>query len=140
MSAVPLAVNFRYSRKNSKQWGRVNVDAKILEKRTTKRTKMVATLKVFNVEPGSALNQLAHTLDISSAGAKIGAMREEIQVGTIVVVQHKQARANCRVIWTRRMGAGEFQIGIEFVGRNAQFWGIDLDDERVGVWLTGSER
>jgi PilZ domain-containing protein len=117
------------------------VDPKILEKRTTKRTKMVATLKVSNAEqPGAAPNQLAHTLDISSSGARIGAMREEIQAGTILVVQHKQARANCRVIWTRRMGAGEFQIGIEFIGRTPQFWGIDLDDERVGVWLTGSAR
>lgn len=102
---------------------------------------MVATLKISNAEQyGSALNHLAHTLDISSSGAKIGALREDIRPGTILVVQHKQARANCRVIWTRRMGVGEFQIGIEFVGRNAQFWGIDLDDERVGVWLTGSER
>lgn len=66
-------------------------------------------------------------------------MRTEIQPGCDLVLQHKQARAHCRVVWVRQMSSGEFQIGVEFVKRNAQFWGIDLDDERVGVWLTSSE-
>ncbi|HEX3321010.1 MAG TPA: PilZ domain-containing protein [Terriglobales bacterium] len=117
------------------------MDAKILERRTTKRTKMVATLKILGPDPqGPASTQLAHTLDISSSGAKIGAMRAEIEPGIILVLQHKQARAQCRVTWVRRMSSGEFQIGVEFLKPNAQFWGIDLDDERVGVWLATSNR
>jgi hypothetical protein len=102
---------------------------------------MVATLKILESQPQVlGVPQLAHTLDISSSGAKIGAMREEVQPGSMLLLQHKQARAKARVIWARRMGSGEFQIGVEFVGRAAQFWGIDLDDGRVGVWLTSSER
>jgi hypothetical protein len=32
------------------------------------------------------------------------------------------------------------QIGIEFTGNKSHFWGMELDDQCAGVWLSESER
>ena len=117
------------------------MDGKILEKRTVKRTKMVVALKVLKAQPEAQDQQfIAHTLDISSVGARVGAVRELIQPGSVVTVQRKQTRAQCRVMWSRQMASGEIQLGIEFLGRNPQLWGIELEDDCAGVWLSSAER
>jgi hypothetical protein len=35
---------------------------------------------------------------------------------------------------------GKIQIGIEFLGRDAQIWGLDLDENCAGIWASKSER
>jgi hypothetical protein len=35
---------------------------------------------------------------------------------------------------------GKIQIGIEFLGRAAQIWGLDLDENSAGIWASKSER
>ena len=87
-----------------------------------------------------AANLIVHTLDISSSGAKIGALREWMQPGSELVVQRRQTRARCLVMWSRKVAPGEIQIGIKFLGRDARFWGLDLDDDCAGVWFSESER
>jgi hypothetical protein len=79
-------------------------------------------------------------LDISSTGAKIGAVREYIQPGSVLLLQHGHQRAQCRVIWSRRVGPAEIQIGVEFLKHGAPFWELDLDEGRAGVWLSLSQR
>jgi hypothetical protein len=115
------------------------MDTKAVEKRTVKRTKMVVGLRVPKPQAhGSDL--LVHTLDISSSGAKIGALREWIQPGSELLIQRRHTRARCRVTWSRKIGSQEVQIGIEFLGRDPGFWGLDLDDNCAGVWISQSER
>jgi len=117
------------------------MDGKILEKRTVRRTKMVVALKVLKSQPeGQDQQFIAHTLDISSVGARIGAVRELIQPGSLVTIQRKQTRAQCRVMWSRTIAPGEIQIGIEFLGCEAQIWELDLDEDRAGIWASKSER
>ena len=115
------------------------MNTKALDKRTFKRTKMVVGLRVPKPQL-QASDQLVHTLDISSSGAKIGALREWIEPGSVLIVQRRHTRAQCRVMWSRQVAPGEVHIGIEFLGRDAQFWGLDLDDGCAGVWLSASER
>ena len=115
------------------------MDNKALEKRVLRRTKMVVGLRIY--EPKLHANQLfVHTLDISSTGAKIGAVREYIQPGSVLLIQHGRNRAQCRVIWSRQVGPREIQIGVEFLKNNPRFWHVDLDEGRAGVWLSHSER
>jgi len=83
---------------------------------------------------------LVHTLDISSSGAKIGAVREWIQPGSVLIIQYKHNRAQCRVKWSREIAPREIQIGIEFLDRATEIWGLDLDEDCAGVWLSSSER
>ena len=87
-----------------------------------------------------AADLLVHTLDISSTGAKIGALRESMQPGSALIVQRRQTRARCLVMWSRKVAPGEIQIGIKFLGRDSLFWGVDLEDDGAGVWFSESER
>jgi hypothetical protein len=115
------------------------MDNKALEKRVLRRTKMVVGLRIH--QPKLHANQLlVHTLDISSTGAKIGAVREYVGPGSVLLIQHGHNRAQCRVIWSHRVGPTEIQMGVEFLKNNPRFWHVDLDEGRAGVWLSHSER
>jgi hypothetical protein len=115
------------------------MNTKALDKRAVKRTKMVAGLRLANPHP-QARDLLVHTLDISSSGAMIGALRERIEPGSILFIQRRHTRAQCRVMWSRQLAPGEVQIGIEFLGHDARFWGLDLEDGCAEVWMSATER
>ena len=115
------------------------MNAKAFDKRTVKRIKMVLGLRLRQSQP-QAPDLLVHTLDINSSGAKIGALREWIESDSFLVIHRGHTRARCRVVWSRQVGPKEVQIGIEFKKQDARFWGLDLDDECAGVWLSKSER
>jgi hypothetical protein len=115
------------------------MDNKSLEKRVLKRTKMVVGLRISQSESDTS-QLLVHTLDISSTGAKIGALREYIRPGSVLLLQHGHNRAQCRVTWSRRVGPTEIQMGVEFLKSGARFWELDLDEGRAGVWMSLSQR
>ena len=100
---------------------------------------MVLGLRIFQPEV-RASQLLVHTLDISSTGAKIGAVREYIHPGNVLFIQRGHNRAQCRVMWSRRVGPREIQMGVEFLKHGTRFWELDLDEGRAGVWLSLSER
>lgn len=100
---------------------------------------MVLGLRIFQSEV-HASQLLVHTLDISSSGAKIGAVREYIHAGTVLLVQRGHKRTQCRVIWSRRVGPKEIQMGVEFLKHGTRFWELDLDEGSAGVWLSLSQR
>jgi hypothetical protein len=115
------------------------MNPKALDKRMVKRTKMVVGLRVPKPQP-HAPDLLVHTLDISTSGAKIGALRECIQPGSVLLIQRRHTRVRCRVKWSHKIGPQEVQIGIEFLDRDPDFWGLDLDDNCAGLWISQSER
>ena len=119
-------------------------DKKALDNRSAKRTKMVVGLRVPQEpspqEPSHSAGLLVHTLDISPSGARIGALREGMKPGSALILQRKHTRARCRVMWSRNIAPGEIQIGIKFVGRDSCFWGLELDDDSVGVWSSDAAR
>ena len=110
-----------------------------LDKRALKRTKMVAGLRLANSQSNSS-DVLVHTLDISSSGAKVGALREWIEPGALLFMRRGNSRAQCCVKWTRQLAPGEVQIVVELVGTDTRFWGVDLDDGCAEVWLSSTER
>lgn len=100
---------------------------------------MVLGLRVPQ-QPFQSAELLVHTLDISPSGARIGAMRECLQPGSVLTIQRRHTRARCQVMWSRMMAPREIQIGIKFLGRDPDFWGLDLEDDCVGIWFRESER
>jgi PilZ domain-containing protein len=110
-----------------------------LEKRAAPRTKMVLPLKSSAAGPNN-LSIAVHTLDLSRQGAKLGAFRDELKIGDILTVQRQHKRAQCKVVWVREIGPREIQVGIELLRNDEGFWGISLEDERVGVCTFSSER
>jgi TonB family protein len=94
------------------------------------RTKMVLPLRVWpadesgqNVEP-----QLAHTVDISPIGGRLGGLRNPLPTGQTIMLQRGKNKAEFRVIWTKQLGPGEIQAGVESVAFEEKLWGIELPD------------
>ncbi len=114
-------------------------NTKRLDKRNTKREKMVLGLKVHQPESQDS-GLLVHTLDISSSGAKVGALRERLQPGSVILIQRAGTRAHCVVIWSREVAPHEIQIGIKLLGQDADLWGLELEDDRAGTRFSESER
>jgi PilZ domain len=115
------------------------MDTRTLDNRTLIRTKMVLGLRLSQPESEDP-NVLVHTLDISSSGAKLGALRVCIEPGSVLTVQRKHVRIQCRVMWSRSIAPGEIQIGIEFLRPDSQIWGLELEEHGAGVWMAQSER
>ena len=102
-----------------------------LENRSLKRARMVVGVKISDSETDSGSGRLVHTLDLCGSGAKLGGFREEMVVGKIVVLHRKHKKAPCKIVWTRVVGPGELQIGIQLLDEDLNFWGFDLVAENI---------
>jgi hypothetical protein len=71
---------------------------------------------------------LAHTLDISHTGARLGALHTQLRPGTVVSLRRGSKKANFRVTWVRQLAGDEVQVGVECVDSADNFWGVDLSD------------
>ena len=83
--------------------------------------------------PGSALKdqtgpRLAHTIDITPGGARLGALRQQLKVGTIVTLQRGPKKAKFRIAWVRQLAPTEVQAGVEAVEPQDEFRGVSLSD------------
>ncbi len=97
-------------------------------KRRSKRTKSVIPVRVWAA--GSKDNHLAHTLDVSNEGVKLGGYRGEIKVGDEIVVQYHQTHAQFRVTWiTACEGSSEKQIGAECLEPGKHLWGAPFPQQ-----------
>jgi len=51
-----------------------------------------------------------------------------LKIGTTIVVQYRQHKLRCGVVWMRLLeGTKEYQIGVELLGSWADTWGLDLN-------------
>lgn len=92
------------------------------------RTKMVLPLRLWVGDGGeeAAEPQLAHTIDISPIGGRLGGLRIELEPGQTVTLQRGQKKASFRVIWNSQLAPGENQAGIEAVQYDGSIWGVEL--------------
>jgi hypothetical protein len=99
-------------------------DLAMLDKRKSPRRKMVLPVKVSI----DSVTHLAHTIDITQNGARLGALRTELQPGAIVVLQRGSKRAKFQIAWSKQLAPNELQAGIECLQPLSNFWGVDLSD------------
>jgi ribosomal 50S subunit-recycling heat shock protein len=96
--------------------------------RRSKRTKSVVPVRVWIA--GSKASHLAHTLDVSNHGVKLGGCRGEMKVGDKIEVQYHHKQAKFRVAWiTAREGSSDKQIGAECLEPEKQVWGAPLPQQ-----------
>jgi TonB family protein len=95
------------------------------------RTKMVLPLRIWLDEQNAdgAAPQLAHTVDISPGGGRLGGLRILVQPGETILIQRGQQKAQFRVVWSKQMGPGEIQAGVESLDSDKRVWGIELPDQ-----------
>jgi hypothetical protein len=79
------------------------------------RTKAVLPVRVKGKDStGAPFEELAHTLDVTSAGLRLGAVRRHLNLLDEVTVFYRQRKMECRVVWTRKLkGTSEFQVGLQ---------------------------
>lgn len=99
-------------------------------KRRQKRIKMVLPVRLWARDAANKpVQELAHTLDITQTGARLGAIRHELKKGDKLTLQYHQRKISFRIVWVTQLeGTKEYQIGIEAVGGNGETWGLELND------------
>lgn len=97
-------------------------------KRRIDRAKAVLPVRILgNDASGDSYSDLVHTLDVSKAGVRLGAVRRQLEVGSPIVIQYRQHRAEFRVIWTKPLGKGaEQQVGLQ-ADAQRDLWGLDTN-------------
>ena len=96
-------------------------------RRKHKRIKMVLPIRVWAKDTSNhAFNELAHTLDITPQGARIGAIHYQLKLGDKLTVQYRQRKIQFRVVWVRPLeGTKEYQVGVEAT-EGGETWGLEL--------------
>ena len=95
-------------------------------KRRIDRAKAVLPVRILgNDASGDSYSDLVHTLDVSKAGVRLGAVRRQLEVGSPIIIQYRQHKAEFRVIWIKPLGKGaEQQVGLE-ADAQKDLWGLD---------------
>ncbi len=100
--------------------------------RQGKRTKAVLPVRIKgNDSAGNVFEELAHTLDVTASGVRLGAIRRALNTGENVTLFFRQRKLQFRVVWTKKMkGSSEFQVGLEAVGQEREPWGLNFSEFR----------
>jgi hypothetical protein len=102
------------------------VEPTVGNQRRLDRSKAVLPVRILgNDTSGASYSELVHTLDVSKAGVRLGAVRRQFAVGSVITIQYRQHKAEFRVVWIKPLGKGaEQQLGLE-ADAQRDLWGLD---------------
>ena len=94
------------------------------------RQKGVLPVKVKGTDSsGVAFEELAHTLDVTPTGVRLGAVRRQLKLYDELTVFYRQHKRQYRVVWTKKLkGTSEFQVGLQAVGQAAEGSALGFQD------------
>jgi hypothetical protein len=76
---------------------------------------------------GVSFEELAHTLDLTPTGVRLGAVRRQLKVRDTLTVLYHQRRMDFRVVWTKLLdGTKEYQVGLKAFSQEKEAWGLSL--------------
>jgi hypothetical protein len=88
---------------------------------------------------GKIFDELAHTLDVTTSGVRLGSVRRDLSVQEEVTLFYRGRKMLFRVVWTKHMkGTSEFQIGLQALTQEREAWGISLSEPPVARQATGA--
>ena len=95
-------------------------------RRKQDRTRAVLPVRVRGKDAsGTLFEELAHTLDLTPTGARLGAIRREIKALDTLVVLFRQRRVEFTVMWTKLLDKhGEYQVGLQLMAQESDPWGL----------------
>jgi hypothetical protein len=101
--------------------------------RRQSRTKAVLPVRVRGKDSsGTMFEELVHTLDVTFTGARLGAVRHELQVPEQLTILYRQRRMEFRVVWTKKLkGLSEYQVGLEAVTADQEGWGLSATETKI---------
>jgi len=104
-----------------------------VEKNTRRgsRTKAVLPVRIKGTDSsGKAFEELAHTLDVTPSGVRLGSVRRELSAKDEVTIFFRQRKLQFRVVWTKKMkGTSEFQIGLQAATQEKEAWGLTFAEQ-----------
>ena len=76
---------------------------------------------------GVSFEALAHTLDLTPTGARLGAIRHQLKVLDTLTILYHQRRIEFTVVWTKLLDArGEYQVGLQAFSQEKEPWGMSF--------------
>lgn len=101
-------------------------------KRHGSRTKAVLPVRIKGKDAtGEAFDEMAHTLDVTTTGVRLGSIRRELNLQDEVTIFYRQRKMQCRVVWTKKLkGTSEFQVGLHALTQEREVWGLGLTDQQ----------
>jgi len=95
-------------------------------KRRGSRTKAVLPVRIKGKDSaGKPFEELAHTLDVTASGVRLGSIRRELSEQDEVTIFFRQRKMQFRVVWTKKMkGTSEFQVGLQAATQEKEAWGM----------------
>jgi hypothetical protein len=108
--------------------------------RQGKRTKAVLPVRIKGTDStGNAFEELAHTLDVTASGVRLGAIRRELNPREEVTLFFRQRKLQFRVVWIKKMkGSSEYQVGLQAVGQEREPWGLNFTEFRAEAFALAS--
>jgi hypothetical protein len=102
----------------------------LIGKRRQKRTKMVVPIRVWAKNANGVLeSHLAHTLDVSDHGVKLGGFTGELTADQVIEIQYHHKRSRFRIVWVKtREGSTEKEIGAECSEPDKRIWGVEFPE------------
>lgn len=74
---------------------------------------------------GASFEGLAHTLDLTPSGARLGAIRHRLKALDTLTILYHQRRMEFTVVWTKLLdGRGEYQVGLQAFSQEKEPWGM----------------
>jgi hypothetical protein len=106
----------------------------MVSKRRHKRIQVVLPVRVIGQDiSGKPFTELAHTLDITCAGARLGAIHHHVKPGDAIKVQYRQRSIQFRIVWIQLLegSSTEYQIGLEAVTPVMDAWGLESREKNL---------
>jgi hypothetical protein len=102
-----------------------------IKQRYGNRTKAVLPVRIKGVNSaGVVFDELAHTLDVTPAGVRLGSIRHELKLLDEVTIFYRQRKMQFRVIWIKKLkGTSEFQIGLKSLTLDKEAWGLSSKEQ-----------
>jgi hypothetical protein len=76
---------------------------------------------------GKSFEILAHTLDLTANGARLGSIRHQLKALDTLTILYRQRRMEFTVVWTKLLdGRSEYQVGLQAFSQEKESWGMNL--------------
>jgi hypothetical protein len=104
-------------------------------KRREKRHRVKLTVRISRLSTAEK-SWGAHTVDVSSLGARLADIDEPLYLGEFIEIQCGQKTAVFRVVWSGTVGTPAMgQVGVECLSPEANIWDLDLSAQTDGEHL-----
>lgn len=95
-------------------------------RRREQRIKSVLPVRVFGTNSlGVPFSEVAHTLDLSRNGVRVGGLRQVLEPGEVVGIQRGNVRARFRVTWMGQPPMAQDQFGLVCLEPEKNLWNLD---------------